>query len=214
MPQEYIVRAFKAGDFKDNYGNTWCEVAFDGISEPVRWVVQDPSKVELGQVVYGHIEDATSKAGKPYNRFKTDKREEQASTPPARAVALNTEDSIARAVALKAAVEIVAASAPKDVGAVLEVADKFLIWLQGGSESSDPKESLAHSSSDPKKSAGSRTSEEHITTTNGNNDTKRDWVSVGKKNIAGLEGMPEGMLDKEKPDPQWDNLQPPEGLYD
>jgi len=40
-------------------------------------------KYTVGTEVYGHIEDATSKAGKPYNRFKTDKREDYNQAPAA-----------------------------------------------------------------------------------------------------------------------------------
>jgi hypothetical protein len=78
MPQSYIISDFKPGDFKDIQGNTWCEVAFDGVSEPARWAMrpESVSKYSVGTEVWGHLEDATSKAGKPYLRFKTDKREE------------------------------------------------------------------------------------------------------------------------------------------
>ena len=80
-PQEYTVRAFKAGDFKDNFGNSWCEAVFEEYGEPVRWVVKDPATINVGKKVYGHISEETSKAGKPYQRFRTDKREEGTSSP-------------------------------------------------------------------------------------------------------------------------------------
>ncbi len=69
---EYEIIAFDTGKepFVDNHGNTWCTVAFQGISEPVRWVVKDPTKYKIGDMVYGKITQETSKAGKPYNRFR------------------------------------------------------------------------------------------------------------------------------------------------
>lgn len=76
MAQEYELISFEKGDFQDNFGNTWCNAAFKGVSEPVRWVVKDPMSVNLGDVVYGEIKDMTSKAGKPYLRFYKEQREE------------------------------------------------------------------------------------------------------------------------------------------
>ena len=85
MAQDYEIIDFKAGDFKDHQGNVWVEVAFKGVSEPARWAMRPESveKYTVGTEVYGHIEDATSKAGKPYNRFKTDKREDYNQAPAA-----------------------------------------------------------------------------------------------------------------------------------
>lgn len=141
MSQEYTIISFKSGDFKDNFGNTWCEVAFEELSEPARWVVKDPSRVSVGQKVYGHIEDAVSKAGKPYNRFKTDKREDYSPTQSSSSNSgQSTDESIARAVALKAAVELTASDARlmKDKATVLEIADRFLEWLKGTTPSERP----------------------------------------------------------------------------
>lgn len=72
MPSLFTVKEIQkdAKPFVDQHGNTWLTVAFEGQSEPVRWVVKDPSKVTEGMSVEGDIEDATSKAGKPYLRFK------------------------------------------------------------------------------------------------------------------------------------------------
>jgi formylmethanofuran dehydrogenase subunit A len=74
MAQDYTLTYFRVSDFKDNNGNTWCDAAFDGISEPVKWVVKDPTTVVKGQQYYGQIVEAISKAGKPYLRFKREQR--------------------------------------------------------------------------------------------------------------------------------------------
>lgn len=72
MAQNYKVKEVQEQDtpFVDKHGNTWLTVAFEGVSEPVRWVVKDPSKVTEGMSVEGDIVEATSKAGKTYLRFK------------------------------------------------------------------------------------------------------------------------------------------------
>jgi hypothetical protein len=75
--REYKLIQFKPSDFKDQHGNTWCDVAFEGVSEPVKWVVKDPSKAEVGKSYYGEIEQKTSKAGKPYQRFYSKTKPEQ-----------------------------------------------------------------------------------------------------------------------------------------
>lgn len=82
MTEEYTIRAFKATDFKDQNGNTWCSVTFEGVSEPIKWVVKDPTTVNVGDKVYGKITDETSKAGNPYRRFRREKRPEQPENAP------------------------------------------------------------------------------------------------------------------------------------
>lgn len=69
MAQEYKLIQLKPGDFQDNHGNTWCDAAFEGVSEPVKWVVKDPRAYTEGESYYGEIKDMTSKAGKAYLRF-------------------------------------------------------------------------------------------------------------------------------------------------
>jgi len=69
MAQEYEVTWFQPTDFADNHNNYWCNVAFQGVSEPLKWVVKDPTKVKVGDKVFGEIKEQTSKAGKPYQRF-------------------------------------------------------------------------------------------------------------------------------------------------
>lgn len=83
MSQEYTISIFKPGDYQDTYGNYWCEVAFEGVSEPARWSMKEESvaKYKPGVSVYGHLEEATSKAGKAYNRFKVDQRPEGSQGP-------------------------------------------------------------------------------------------------------------------------------------
>lgn len=81
MAKEYKLVNFKKGDFQDNYGNYWCDAAFEGVSEPVRWVVKDPMTVEEGELYYGTITQETSKAGKEYNRFRKEQRPEATEQP-------------------------------------------------------------------------------------------------------------------------------------
>lgn len=61
--------SLEKSDFQDQHGNYWCTAAFEGVSEPVRWVLKDPMKVHEGETYYGEIKDATSKAGRTYLRF-------------------------------------------------------------------------------------------------------------------------------------------------
>jgi hypothetical protein len=140
MAQEYIITSFKPSDFKDNYGNSWCEVAFEGMSEPARWVVKDPSRIKVGDVVYGHIEDATSRAGKPYNRFKIDQREDNQSSPQKASTGYSEspekQDSIYRSVALNNAAVVYGGVSKLLIGEILQTADKFYLWLKN--ESEDP----------------------------------------------------------------------------
>lgn len=74
--QEYELIDLKVSDFEDNFSNKWCEATFKGVSEPVKWVIKDPSSVTLGVSYYGEIKGMTSKAGKPYNRFYRAKPED------------------------------------------------------------------------------------------------------------------------------------------
>lgn len=76
MAQEYEVLQFKKGDFQDNYGNYWCDMALKGVGEPVRIAVKDPTQFQDGMTLYGSVETKTSKAGKEYLKFKREEREE------------------------------------------------------------------------------------------------------------------------------------------
>jgi hypothetical protein len=75
---EYEIIQFDKGDFKDQNGNYWCTMAVRGVSEPVRIVVKDPMHEDFleGKSLYGKITDETSKANKPYLRFRREKRED------------------------------------------------------------------------------------------------------------------------------------------
>lgn len=129
-PQLYTIKDFSVGDFKDPNGNTWCEVVFaEDPSEQYRWVVKDPVKVTLGTKVYGHIEEKTSKAGKPYNRFYRDKQEDapQTASTVMGHTGQSTDESIARSVALKAAVD----SRWTKPETVIQFAEVYLAWLRG-----------------------------------------------------------------------------------
>lgn len=94
MAQEYEVLQFKAGDFQDSHGNYWCDMALRGVSEPVRIVVKDPMQFHDGMMLYGRVEDATSKAGKPYRRFYREQKpdSEQSSSQHASKPKLSNQD--------------------------------------------------------------------------------------------------------------------------
>lgn len=77
MAKEYTVTQFRIGDFQDQHGNTWCDMALLGVGEPVRIVVKDPLSIKADDVLYGEIKEMTSKAGKPYLRFYKAQREDE-----------------------------------------------------------------------------------------------------------------------------------------
>lgn len=76
MSEYYEVTSFKPSDFKDNYGNTWCDMALLKFGEPVKIVLKDPSTVKVGDKLYGTINTQTSKAGKEYFKFKKEMPQE------------------------------------------------------------------------------------------------------------------------------------------
>jgi hypothetical protein len=79
-PQEYTVTNFRAGDFTDRNGNKWCNLALEGVSEPLSIVVKDPSQYQVGMKLYGHIELKQSQQGRTYNRFYRDQKPQWNST--------------------------------------------------------------------------------------------------------------------------------------
>lgn len=85
QPQEYTVQTFKPREYKDQNDNTWCDVLFEEHrSEPITWVVKDPSSVDQGDKVFGHIETKTSQANKPYLRFYRDDPSQYSAAPTAK----------------------------------------------------------------------------------------------------------------------------------
>lgn len=91
--QDYELTWFTAGDFQDPHGNTWCNAAFVGVSEPVRWVVKDPTAKHVGDKYYGKITQETSKAGKPYLRFRQEQKPEEPQTIGGNAGATKEDDA-------------------------------------------------------------------------------------------------------------------------
>lgn len=77
MAQEYKLLQLKTSDFQDQHGNTWATAAFEGVSEPVRWVVKDPSTIKENETYYGDIKQQESKSGRPYLRFYRAKKEDR-----------------------------------------------------------------------------------------------------------------------------------------
>lgn len=77
MAQDYKLKSFEASDFKDNNNNFWCTAVFEGVGEPLKWVVRDPTKIVVGDEYFGEIRDWTSAAGKVWPRFYREEKPEQ-----------------------------------------------------------------------------------------------------------------------------------------
>lgn len=122
------------------------DVMLDGWDKPVSIGKKSPDALQVGLTVTGTVERTGGEAdkwhGAPMGSFGGGG--EQAAPQgkyPARDD--NTQESIARSVALKAAVDAATASHSKGVitteEGILKTADIFLAWLQGSSESTNPK---------------------------------------------------------------------------
>lgn len=137
-PGYYVAQNVQKNEFlnrqleSDQYG-IYYSVKFEGDAETYLWQTKTPP-VE-GEKYYGHIEE--SKSGKSL-RFKKDKVEEV--KPQQTGSTQSTDESIARAVALKAAVELFA-DTKDSVNDVLETANTFLGWLKN--ETIDLDKSIA-----------------------------------------------------------------------
>jgi hypothetical protein len=148
LAQDYKLTSFEKSDFQDNFGNYWCNAAFEGVSEPVRWVVKDPASVEVGKVYYGEIKDATSKAGKAYLRFHREKKEDaqpsHSETPkqewqPRDDSHIRAQWAIGQAVSALVALNT---DGKLEYGVVEDIAKKLFAMVdrvKGSSESTDPK---------------------------------------------------------------------------
>lgn len=126
-PGYYTVQNVQENEFlnakleSDQYG-IYYSVKFEGDAETFLW--QAKTAPVAGEKYYGHIEQ--SKSGKSL-RFKKDKLEEDKASQAGSTQ--STDESIARAVALKAAVEYSVANKLTD-SEVTGVADIFLAWLK------------------------------------------------------------------------------------
>lgn len=112
----------------DQYGR-WYSVQFQGDAETYLWMAK--SQPNAGEKYFGHLEE--TKSGKSV-KFKKDKVPEGNQAPgsankQSASNSQSTDESIARSVALKAAVDYVEGDVKVDF--VLEVAEDFLGWLQG-----------------------------------------------------------------------------------
>lgn len=123
----------------DDFGNRWYNAKVSGNAESLMWLAK--TKPETNKKYYGHVEK--TKSGQRL-RFRTDKLPENA---PAKSYQKSPEqeESIARAVALKAAVEVfVGTVTDKMKGGfepsyVLRTADTFLSWLKNEKPSTEPE---------------------------------------------------------------------------
>ncbi len=132
---EYTLKFLEATDFKDNYQNTWCNAAFEGISEPVTWVLKDPSTVKEGEKYYGEIKVTTAKSGRNYLRFKRLEQPEGGAEPikniakgSAYSEDPDKQTSIYRSVALNCAAAVFQGSG-ESASRILDLADAFDEWL-------------------------------------------------------------------------------------
>lgn len=111
---------------KDQYGNTWFSVVFQGDATTFLWLAKN--KPEVGKKYYGHLE--TTKSGKAV-RFKTDKVPDNEPAPAQAAQNFESVDkrsSIYRSVALNDAA-IVFQGTGAETADVLNLAEKFNDWL-------------------------------------------------------------------------------------
>lgn len=129
----YIPQNIAENEFlgTDDYGNTWYSVKFQGDAGTHLWLAKEMP--EEGKAYFGHFEK--TKSGKSL-RFKRDKEEDAPSVPDnARKYSKSPEDKedIARAVALKAAVDLHASTSDehKSGDAIIQTAEGFLAWLKG-----------------------------------------------------------------------------------
>lgn len=101
--KEFELTAIEPSDFKDPFGNIWCNAVFLGVGEPVKVVTPDPDKWIVGEKYYGEIETKTSKAGKPYLKFKRAKPEDTPQTPAKQAQDDARGDAISASMCVKLA---------------------------------------------------------------------------------------------------------------
>lgn len=150
----YTPKIVQPNDFlnakleNDTYG-IWYTVQFQGDAQTHLW--QAKTAPVSGERVYGHIEKTASGKSTKFKRAKKEdiphdaQGSQQASTSgvPAKYAQTNpdTQDSIARSVALKAAVN--AATATHSAGlaitenGIIKTAEVFLAWLKGTTKPTD-----------------------------------------------------------------------------
>lgn len=144
----YTPKIVQPNDFlnakleNDTYG-IWYTVQFHGDANTHLW--QAKTAPVAGERVYGHIEKTASGKSTKFKRAKKEnvphdaQGSQQASTlgVPAKYAQTNldTQDSIARSVALKAAVDSLSPDSGTDVA--IKVAETFLAWLQGSTKPTD-----------------------------------------------------------------------------
>lgn len=152
-PREYTVEKFdpwidrETGDaVKDPHGNIKGSVLFvEDKSEPIDATFK--TMPNAGDKKYGVVDLYLTKAGKSRKGFKRADRPDDRGTAQAGQVAQAkyprndeaTQESIARSVALKAAVDYVASwKEASNSSDILAISDKFLAWLQGNAPAPQP----------------------------------------------------------------------------
>lgn len=134
MGRDYKVLDFKKGTWQDDFGNYWCDMALEGVGEPVRIAVKDPTEFHNGMTLYGSLETKQNKNGSEYLKFKREKNEEAPEAPATPAKSWQPEsperqENISRSVALNNAAAVFQGSGV-EADDVLKVADKFYGWLR------------------------------------------------------------------------------------
>lgn len=144
----------------DTYG-IWYSVKFAGDANTHLWQAKT-APVE-GEKYYGHIEKTKSGKATKFRRAKKDDTPHEAGSPKSTPTSKyhpkddHTQESIARSVALKAAVDIIASGKGVHGETVFDIAEKFLAWLQN-----------------------SGTQETGNTTADDSKPPARPWTKVGK----------------------------------
>lgn len=159
-PQDYTIANWSPWIDKvtgqpvtDAHNNVKGSVLFEeDRAEPIDATFKPP--VEVGQKKYGVVDLYQTKAGSMRKGFqRRDRPQPGYGGQPVQAGQVasakyprndeHTQESIARSVALKAAVDTFAHYTPNNTDSitplVLKTADTYLAWLQGSSESTDPK---------------------------------------------------------------------------
>lgn len=148
-PGYYTPQLVSENDFlndkltTDQYG-MWYSVKFEGDADTYLWMAK--TAPEAGKKYYGQIEKTSSGKSVKFKKLKEEDAPRTSSapsnnTPTNSGHSQSTDESIARSVALKAAVEF--ATGDVDTGYVLGVADEFLVWLKGGTVDSTPQSGYA-----------------------------------------------------------------------
>lgn len=131
--QDYTVKEWKpwtdreTGDLiRDPHQNIKGSLILNGVGEPVDGTFK--KEPEAGAVLYGHIEDYTTRAGSTRQRFKRTERPDRPTTSYGKSA--EDRDSIYRCNALNNAVAMFAATPDASKFDPIDIAEQFYNWLK------------------------------------------------------------------------------------